>query len=43
MSFKELMLDVGPLDFQADDGFLEAILSFTVSVPMADVWQVSTS
>ena len=25
--------------FQADDGFLEAILSFVVSVPMADVWQ----
>ena len=24
---------------QADDGFLEAILSFAVSVPMADVWQ----
>jgi len=24
---------------QADDGFLEAILSFIVSVPMADVWQ----
>lgn len=40
MSFKELELDVGPLDFQADDGFLEAMLSFTVSVPMADVWQV---
>lgn len=24
---------------QADDGFLEAILSFVVSIPMADVWQ----
>jgi hypothetical protein len=24
---------------QADDGFLEAILSFVVSVPMADIWQ----
>lgn len=24
---------------QADDGFLEAILSFVVSVPTADIWQ----
>ena len=24
---------------QADDGFLEALLSFVVSIPMADIWQ----
>ena len=39
LSFKEIYLTIGELDFQADDGFLEAILSFTVSIPLADVWQ----
>lgn len=39
-SFKLLALTVGELDFSADDGFLEAILSFIVSVPTADIWQV---
>ena len=29
----------GPLCLQADDGFLEALLSFVVSIPMADIWQ----
>ena len=39
-SFKLLQLTVGELDFSADDGFLEAILSFIVSIPTADIWQV---
>ncbi|KAK9800258.1 hypothetical protein WJX73_008605 [Symbiochloris irregularis] len=38
-SFKLLSLNIGELDFSADDGFLEAILSFIVSVPTADIWQ----
>ena len=39
-SFKEIKLGIGELDFQADDGFLEAILSFVISLPTADIWQV---
>ena len=39
-SFKEIRLGIGELDFQADDGFLEAILSFVISLPTADIWQV---
>ena len=39
LSFKDIHLRVGEMDFQADDGFLEAILSFVVSVPTADIWQ----
>ena len=39
-SFKEVKLGIGELDFQADDGFLEAILSFVISLPTADIWQV---
>ena len=39
-SFKLLSLTIGELDFSADDGFLEAILSFIVSIPTADIWQV---
>ena len=38
-SFKEIKLGIGELDFQADDGFLEAILSFVISMPTADIWQ----
>ena len=38
-SFKEVQLGIGELDFQADDGFLEAILSFVISLPTADIWQ----
>lgn len=39
LSFKDIHLRVGEMDFQADDGFLEAILSFVVSIPTADIWQ----
>jgi len=39
LSFKDIHLKVGEMDFQADDGFLEAILSFVVSIPTADIWQ----
>ena len=39
LSFKDIHLNVGEMDFQADDGFLEAILSFVVSIPTADIWQ----
>ena len=39
LSFKDVHLKVGEMDFQADDGFLEAILSFVVSIPTADIWQ----
>eukprot|EP00891_Asterochloris_glomerata_P007978 jgi/Astpho2/7978/Aster-x0337 len=50
-SFKDIHLQIGEMDFQAedgtshvmlqpaDDGFLEALLSFVVSIPMADIWQ----
>ena len=38
-SFKEFNLGIGELDFQADDGFLEAILSFVISLPTADIGQ----
>lgn len=39
LSFKDIHLKIGEMDFQADDGFLEAILSFVVSIPTADIWQ----
>lgn len=39
-SFKLLSLTIGELDISADDGFLEAIMSFIVSIPTADIWQV---
>ncbi|KAK9815754.1 hypothetical protein WJX72_009012 [[Myrmecia] bisecta] len=39
MSFKLIQLYIGETDFQADDGFLEALLSFVVSIPTPDIWQ----
>lgn len=38
-SFKDLHLDVAPLDLMTDEGFLEALLSFLNSLPTADVYQ----
>jgi hypothetical protein len=38
-SFKDLHLDVAPLDVMTDEGFLEALLSFLNSLPVADVHQ----
>ena len=29
----------GELDFQADEAFLEAMVTFALSVPVADIWQ----
>ena len=29
----------GELDFQADEAFLEAMVTFALSVPLADIWQ----
>ena len=31
--------DAGELDFQADEAFLEAMVTFALSVPLADIWQ----
>ncbi|KAK9867091.1 hypothetical protein WJX84_006946 [Apatococcus fuscideae] len=39
LSFKDLSLTIGEMDFQADDGFLEALSSFILSIPTADIWQ----
>lgn len=41
LSFKEVEVSVGEMDFQADDGFLEALLSFVLCIPTADIWQDS--
>ena len=29
----------GELDFQADEAFLEALVTFALSIPLADIWQ----
>ena len=39
LSFKEIKLDIGEMDFQADNGFLEALMAFVISIPTADIWQ----
>ncbi|BDA48868.1 probable vacuolar protein sorting-associated protein 13A at C-terminar half [Coccomyxa sp. Obi] len=39
LSFRSVYLDVGEIDVQTDDGFLEAFLTFIVALPLADVWQ----
>ena len=40
MSFKEVSLQLGPVDFTAQESFLNAAFSFFVQLPMQDVWQV---
>ncbi len=34
-----LSSSAGELDFQADEAFLEAMVTFALSVPLADIWQ----
>jgi len=38
-SFKKVTLDIDPLHFQTDEVFMESLLSFLSSLPMADIWQ----
>lgn len=39
VSFKKLVVAIGPLDFVSDQHFLEAVYMFIQSLPMADVHQ----
>lgn len=39
MSFRKLQLTVGELDLQTDEQFLEAIIAFAMSLPLADMAQ----
>lgn len=39
LSFRKLVVDVGPVDFVTDQRFLEAVYIFVQGLPMADVWQ----
>jgi hypothetical protein len=38
-SFKNIRFTVAPLDLMTDEAFLEALLSFINSLPIADIWQ----
>lgn len=38
-SFKDVYFTVAPLDFMTDEAFLESLIAFMNSLPMADVWQ----
>ena len=40
LSFKELELELAPVDFTAHESFLSAAFSFAVQLPLQDVWQV---
>lgn len=37
--FTPVSCPAGELDFQADEAFLEALVSFVLSMPLADIWQ----
>ena len=39
LSFKELELTLGPLDFTAHERFLQSAFSFAVQLPLQDIWQ----
>lgn len=38
-SFKDIYLNIAPMDLMTDEAFLEAVLSFLTSVPAGDIWQ----
>lgn len=40
LSFQEVSLELGPLDFTAHESFLAAVYSFALQLPLDDVWQV---
>lgn len=40
LSFKEVALDLGPLDFSAHESFLAGLVAFGMHLPLADIWQV---
>ncbi len=39
LSFKQLVLELGPLDFGTDQEFIEAVIAYMNALPMADLWQ----
>ena len=39
MSFKEVTLELGPVDVTGHESFLTSIFSFVLQLPMQDVWQ----
>jgi hypothetical protein len=40
LSFKEISLELAPLDFTAHESFLTAVFSFVLRLPLQDIWQV---
>ena len=40
LSFKDVVLELGPVDFTAHESFLTSVFSFAVQLPLQDVWQV---
>lgn len=40
LSFRDVSLQLGPLDFTAHESFLTAVFSFMMQLPLQDIWQV---
>jgi hypothetical protein len=40
LSFRDVSLQLGPLDFTAHESFLTAVFSFVMQLPLQDIWQV---
>lgn len=40
LSFKEISVDLAPVDLTAHEAFLTSLFSFTMQLPLDDIWQV---
>lgn len=40
MSFKEISVDLAPVDLTAHEAFLTSLFSFMMQLPLDDIWQV---